>query len=498
MTSTPVSLDALPTTGTYREIAKQAAQGTVWSYLSFLLGKALTFFSTIILARLLAPEHFGLMGYCLAAIQYVDILNDFGMDAALISRRDRVEEAANTAFVIGLIMSLFFFGVSWITAPAVAVFFREPAVIPLFRTLSLVLLISGLALVPRALLRRGLRFKEKLLPDLTRNLAKGVFSIGLAWAGFGVWSLVWGQVAGEATAAIILWWLARWRPTLAMDWQVAREMLAFGAHIIGVGITGALRSNVDYLLIGRLLGAAALGYYLLAYRIPELVIRSLNFVVGNVAHPALAQLQSDVQQLRAVYFAYVRYIALFTFPAGVGLAAIARPFIRTVYTDKWEPSIVVMQFVAIAIGIASAGFVPGVLYKAINRPDILNKVSFIKLPIVVAVLWSCTRWGIVGVAMGQVGLSLFYMLLDSYVISRVVGGFGLGEVFRALWPAMIGATVMGAALTGVQMVFPLTGIIGLAALTLMGVVTYLATLYGVDRSLFAQTRVALQLVFRRS
>jgi len=490
-------LNSPQTAGKHREIATQAAQGTVWSYLSFVLGKALTFVSTIILARLLAPEHFGLMGYCLAAIQYVDILNDFGMDAALISRRDRVEEAANAAFVIGLVMSLIFFGVSWAAAPAVAVFFREPAVVPLFRTLSLVLIISGSALVPRALLRRGLRFKEKLLPDLTRNLAKGVFSIGLAWAGFGVWSLVWGQVAGEATAAIILWWLARWRPTLALSQQVMREMLVFGGHIVGVGIIGAIRSNVDYLLVGRLLGAAALGYYLLAYRIPELIIRSLNYVVGNVAHPALAQLQSDLPQLRSVYLAYVRYIALFTFPAGVGLAVIAEPFIRTVYTDKWEPSIVVMQFIAIAISIASVGYVPGVLYKAISRPDILNKMSFVKLPIVVAVLWYCTRWGIVGVAAGQIGLSVFYMLLDSFVISRLVG-FKLGEVFYALKPALIGSAAMGAVLIGVQAMLPLTGIVDLLVLATLGVAAYLATLFWVNRNLFAQAQVALRMVFRRS
>ncbi len=472
-------------------MSRQAVKNTFWAYMSFVFGKGLTLVATIILARLLAPEQFGLMGYCLIAIQYLDILNNFGMDTALISRRDRLEEAANAAFGISLILSLILFGLTWVTAPLIAAFFREEQVIPLLRLLVVVLPLSALSMVPRALIKRELRFKAKLIPDVGRNLVKGLCSIGLAWAGFGVWSLVWGTIAGEAVSTVALWVIARWRPTFSLNWQVTREMTSFGIHMISVGLVGALRSNVDYLIVGRILGAAALGYYTIAYRIPELIIRNLNYVVGNVAHPLIARLQTDLQQLRSVYFAYIRYIALFTFPAGVGIALTADPFIRVFYTSKWEAAILPMQAVAIALAISSIGFVPGVLYKAVSRPEVLNQTTLVKLPVTIGVLWYAARWGINGVALSQIGLAIFYVTLDSIVVSRIIQ-FSTLELLRALAPALAGAGMMAVALVTVNTFLAPAGLAGLVGLILVGLATYAATLTLVKREIVVQAYSAVR------
>jgi O-antigen/teichoic acid export membrane protein len=471
--------------GRQTDISKHAVQNTFWAYMSFLLGKGLTFVATIILARLLAPEQFGLMGYCLIAIQYLDILNTFGMDTALISRRDKLEPAANAAFMVSIGMSVLLFGLAWFSAPVIAAFFDEARVIELFRLLAFVLPISALAMVPRAMIKRNLRFKAKLIPDIGHNLAKGLASILLAWSGFGVWSLIWGQLIGEVVSTLALWWVARWRPTFQFERQVTREMLSFGGHMISVGLVGALRNNIDYLFVGRVLGAAALGYYTIAYRIPELVIRNLNFVVGNVAHPLLARLQADSQHLRSVYFSYIRYISLFTFPAGVGIALTADPFIRFFYTSKWEAAIFPMQCVALALAIASVGHVPGVLYKAVNRPEILNQTTLVKMPVTIAALWYATGWGINGVAASQVALAIFYVVLDSVVVSRIIE-FRMGAFFKALAPALAGSAVMAAALVLVNESVSPTGLAGLITLIIVGLASYLGTLAFVSRETVAQ------------
>jgi O-antigen/teichoic acid export membrane protein len=478
-------------------MSKQAVQNIFWAYVSFIFGKGLTFVTTIILARLLAPEQFGLMGYALIAIQYLDILNTFGLDVAVISRRDRVEEAANAAFIISFLMSGLLVGLAWFGAPAIAAFFDEPRVVELFRTLAIVLPLSALSMVPQAMIKRELRFKAKLIPDVGRSLAKGGCSIVLALTGFGVWSLVWGQIAGEAVSTIILWIVARWRPTLRFDRQVTGEMFTFGLHMISVGLGGALRNNVDYLLVGRLLGAAALGYYTIAYRIPELIIQNVNYVVSNVAHPLIARLQSDKQQLHEVYFTYIRYISLFTFPAGVGIALVSAPFIRVFYTSKWDLAIVPMQAVAIALAISSIAHVPGVLYKAINRPEILNKIMLIRLPVAIGAVWYATRWGINGVAISQVFLALFYIAVDSFIVNRLVR-FSLRELVKALTPALIGSGAMVIAL-GLTIIYLIPdGVFGLILMVLIGLTTYASTLALVSRETVSQAYTVLRGAAARS
>lgn len=478
------------------ELGKQAVQSTIWAYGSFVTGKLLVFVATVILARLLLPEQFGQMGYCLIAIQYLDILNGFGVGSALISRRDRIEEAANAALVIGLASSVLLVALSWLSAPLLADFFDEPAVTDLFRALAFVIPLSAIGTVPSALIQRGLRFKAKFVPDVGRSVAKGGISVLLAWQGFGVWSLVLGQLAGELAATVILLALARWRPTRAFDAQVTREMLRFGFHIILVGITGALIINLDYLIVGRVLGAAALGYYTLAYRVPELVIRNTNFVIGKVAYPVLAQVQEELAELRATYTTMLRYISLFTIPAGVGLALVAELFIHAFYTAKWDDAIPVMQLIALALAISSIGFMPGIIYKAINRPEILNRLSWVKLLATAATLLVAVRWGIVGVAAGQLALALFFVALDTWMVRRVLR-FPYSDLTRALAPALMGSLVMAIVVLGLRLAVDPRGVVGLLLVVAVAVVVFGATLAVVSRETVARARSVLRAALAR-
>jgi O-antigen/teichoic acid export membrane protein len=480
-----------------KSLSIQAVQSTFWAYASFISGKLLVFISTIVLARLLVPEYFGLMAICLIAIQYLDILNGAGVGSAIIQRRDRIEEAANAALLIGALSGLLLFAGAWVAAPVLAAFFREDEVTNLFRVLAIVIPISAIGAVPSALIQRSLRFKAKFVPDMGRSIAKGSLSILLAWQGFGVWSLVYGQIAGEVVATVILLILARWRPTRKFDWVVTRQILRFGSHIIGVGVAGALVINVDYLLVGRLLGAAALGYYTIAYRIPELVIRNTNYVIARVAFPLLSQVQTDSARLRSVYGTMLKYVSLFAFPSAIGLALIAQPFIRTFYTEKWEPSIPVMQLIAIALGISAVGHLPGIIYKAINRPEILNQLSVIKLVVTIAVLWVSIRWGIAGVAAGQVVLSIIFVIVDSVIVSRVLA-FPVGRMVVAIRPALCGALAMGIAVGTLNVTVHPGGVAGLVLLVSLAVSVYTGSLLLISRDTILEARTVLRSAMARA
>lgn len=471
--------------------SRDAVRGMFWMYLSFLGGKSLNFVTTMILASLLVPEQVGLVGYCTIAIQYLDILNTAGINSALIARKDKVEEAANASFTSSIALGIFSFGIAWVTAPAIALFFKSPEVTDLFRLLALSLPINGLGQVPDALLQRGLQFKKKLIPDFVRNLVKGLVSIILAIAGYGPWSLVWGQLAGETTATLISWILAGWLPSRKYDHKVSMETFSFGGHIIVIEFAGALRNNVDYIIVGRVLGAAALGLYTMAYRIPELIIRSFNNVVGKVSFPILSKVQTDIAGLRAIYFVYVRYIALLTFALGFGLALVSFPFVNTFLSADWQAAAMPMVLISVALTISSIGYVPGVLYKAIQRPEVLGRLTLGKLPVLIVILIIGTRWGIVGVATGQVFFAIFSLVLDCIIIKRVIG-FGYWNTLQAVSPALAASASMAVFVLAFQAIFQLSNLTTLVGSILVGGFGYVTGIAVVDRKIFIQSLTTLR------
>jgi PST family polysaccharide transporter len=478
-------------------LSNQAVKSTFWAYLSFVTGKALVFVSTIILARLLAPAEFGIVGFCLIAIQYLDVLNGLGVESALIARRDKVEQAANAAFALSIGSSLVLYILAWFAAPGIARFFDADDVTGLFRVLALGLLLNAAGSVPSAMIQRELRFKAKLVPDITSSILKGGTSIGFAVFGFGAWSLIWGQIAGGIMSAALFWILAGWRPTRLFDREVTKQVFGYGKHMIAIGIFGALVGNVDYLIVGRVLGAAALGYYTLAYRIPDLIVRSTVLVIAKVGFPFLSRLQSNPSELRSVYFKLLRYVTLFTFPAGVGLALIAPLFIRTFYTDRWEPSIVVMQFIAIAVAVTSVGYLPGLIYKSINRPEILTKIAAVRAILVVAVLVVAVRWGIAGVAFGTIVVELIAVALNTVIISRILQ-FPAWEMLRAITPALVASSAMALTVIAVMMTVKPDGLLGIVMLSVVGAMSYIAILAAISPDTTNQTRTMLRSTLGRS
>jgi PST family polysaccharide transporter len=466
-------------------LTQKTVKGFFWAYLSFMGGKGLSFLTTIVLARLLLPEDFGLIGYCLIVIQYVDILNSAGIATALIARRDKVQEAANAAFLANILFGLGCFALTWVIAPLVAQFFKTPEVVPLFRALGLTLPLTGLGIVPDTMLRREMKFQTVLISDISRNFMKGAVAIVMALLGYGAWSLVGGQLVGVLTGTLLSWFLAGWRPTFTFDREATRSILSYGSHIILLETAGAFRNNVDYLLVGRVLGAASLGFYTMSYRIPELLIRSLNYVIGNVSLPALAITQADKARMQKFYFGYIRFLSMFVFPIGAGLAFTAPVFIPLFLSEKWTPAIVPTSLIAIALSITALGYVPGVLYKATSRPDILNKLALVKMPVAISILWVSTRWGIVGVAAGQILIGLISVSLDLLTANRVMR-YQLRELFSAISPAFVSTLFMAGVLFLVQQSLPVEGWVQLVVMVLLGGLSYFGVFWLLHRDTLYQ------------
>lgn len=478
-------------------LGAKTVSGVIWNYISFVSGKLLTFVSTIILARLLAPEQFGQVALALLVIQYLDAIGDLGVSAALIFQRDNLERAKNIAFIISVLAGLALAGLAYLGAPAFAAFYDEPALVPMLQVLAISVALNSLGQTHMALLTKELQFRRKLLPDLAKSLAKGLASIGLALAGLGAWSLVWGQVIGVLAITAVIWVVVPWRPRLEWDNALARTMLGYGTQIMLIQMLSVVWATADYLIVGKLLGKADLAYYQQAFRITDLLIINVAFVVGKVLFPSYAKINDDEEKLRESFLATIRYIALLTLPLSVGVAAVAPLFVGQVFGPNWLAMTPALQLLALRAGISTLSFNSGHMLRAVGKPNLINYQMLAKLAVLIAVVWLTVPYGFVAVAMGQIGVALFSMLLDFVTMTRVIRVSLLG-IARQVQPALLATLGMGVAVWALVGAVPAGwAAAGLIAAAAAGAACYAGLLWLTSRELCLDTVRWLRRSFRR-
>ncbi|NMB90752.1 MAG: lipopolysaccharide biosynthesis protein, partial [Chloroflexi bacterium] len=350
-----------------QNLAAETVQGTFWTYTATMGGKVLVFLTTIILARLLTKDDYGVVSYALVTISFLDVLSDMGIGPAVVFHRSE-DRAPSTAFWLGLVFSLILFGLTWLIAPLVGIYFKDPRAVPVIRVMALTFPLSSLSNIHDNLLRKELKFKNRFVPDLARSVSKGFFSILFALLGFGAWSLIYGQLAGIATTVIAYWKVLPWRPAFQFSVSIARSLLSYGVQIVSVDVLAIFLLNVDYLFVGRFMGPEALGVYSLAFRIPDLLITQFCTVIGMVIFPVYVKLKNEPRQLRKGFLRTLEYVSMITIPMGVGFAMVAGPFVHAVLTDKWEEAIPVMQAIAVYATLFSLSYNAGSVYKAQGKP----------------------------------------------------------------------------------------------------------------------------------
>lgn len=424
-------------------LADRTVLNVLWSFASFAGSKAINLISLVILARLLGPQTFGLMAICVAVMAYFEIVARFGLGAALISRNDDVEPFADAVFGFALLASGLMAASMWVAAPWLAEFFGEPSAARPMQVIALTMVIEAVGVVPATLMVKHLQFRRKLKPDLIQSLAKSLIAIALAMAGYGVWALVLGFLAGTAVGTVAKFVVYPWRPRAWPRLGLCRDALRFGSHLLLAESLNAMQRNLDALLVGKLLGTTALGIYSLAYRFPEIVIRSFNQVSGIVIHPLMSEMNGEPNDLARYYYSCLRYVSLITLPAGVAISFTAAPLVRVLYGEQWHEMIVPMQYLSLALALLTLDFLPGLIYKAINRPVLMLAVSAVKLPVFVFVLYKAAEHGIDAIAKAQVALSIFYFL-PNYIILRVFVPVELGKIVISLWPALVTAGCVAA------------------------------------------------------
>ena len=272
-------------------------------------------------------------------------------------------------------------------------FFREELVQPILIVSSINFIVGSFSVVPRTLFVKSLNFKKLAIVEISATFISGMLSILLAINGYGVWSLVLGGLSSSFISVLILWRLSPWRPSYKFSILHFKELFAFGSHVMGSSVLNYVDTNVDYLVVGKMIGASALGYYTLAYNLITFPLNKISTIVTRVTFPAFSIIQDDNKALQNGYLKAVRYISLITFPMLAGMFVVAPEFIVVVYGSKWAPMILPLQILCLAGALKSIGTTVGTILLSKGRADIQFKWNiFTVIVLTIAVLIRCKIW----------------------------------------------------------------------------------------------------------
>lgn len=426
--------------------------GSFWNYAGLMSSKIVAFTTTMVLARILSQDDFGVAAYAGVITGFIDVVAGLGINNSLIFHKEK-EGNNDTAFWINFICSILIFTITFLGAPLVGLLFNDPRAIPVLRVLSIIYPITALGYIHGALLQKKLRFSVRFIPTLIGSIAKAAIAIPMALSGFGVWSIIISQICGELFSTITYWFILRWKPSFKLNLSFIKPLLSYGLNSVLLDILNLVINQIDFVFVGRMLGSAALGIYSMAFRIPEILIQMVYSAVAKVVFPVFSSIQDNMEDLRRGFIKMTQYLVIIVLPIGVGLALVAEPVVRVFLSDKWLEAIPVIRAISIYCSVQSFMYGAGILYKARGRQKILTMITIGQLMIVVPTLWWVTKsfGSIVYVAWAQVIINILMSGINTIITIRIIH-ISLRSILKVIFPPCFAAAVMSLGVVGVMFV----------------------------------------------
>lgn len=425
----------------------KTVHGILWSSVERFSVQGLQFFITIIMARLLTPQDYGLIGMLTIFIAVSQSFIDSGFSQALIRKQNRTEVDNSTVFYFNIATSLLFYLLLYLSAPLVSAFYEMPELTLVMRVLSIGIIINSLTVVQHALLTIKVDFKTQTKASLTGAVLSGFIGIGMAYCGYGVWALVVQQLIFALLNTWMLWLYSKWRPLWTYSWKSFRELFAFGSKLMAVGLIDTLYRNIYSIIIGKLFTATNLGYYTRAQQCSELPSSNITGILQRVTYPVLCTIQDDNERLANVYRRFLKMSAFVVFPIMVGLASISEPFILSVLGEQWKFSATLLQIICFGMMWYPIHAINLNLLQVKGRSDLFLKLEIIKKVFLVLSLIITVPLGLLAMCYGQIVMSLFSLIINTYYTGKLID-VGFLKQMRDLTPTLLLSLSMGLIICG--------------------------------------------------
>jgi len=385
-----------------------------WSALERFLAQGMQLLIMLLLARILGPESFGLIGMLAVFISISQVLVDSGFSSALIRKQDRSDADFSTAFYFNIFVSVVCYSALYISSPSIAHFYNQPLLIDLARVLGVVMIVNSFGLVPKTILTINMNFKAQALISIISILISSIVSIFLAYKGFGVWSLVSQSVITAALNVILINLTIRWSPSFIFSKSSLQYLFGFGGKLLLAGLLESFYNNIYQIVIGKKFNAFQLGQFTQANQLASVPAITMTNVIQRVTYPMLSHIQHDVEKMDKAYILSMRIAAVFIFPLMSGLCIISKPLLILLLGNEWEPSALLVSLLALGYMLYPIHAINLNLLQVKGRSDLFLKLEIIKKILATLILCFTIPYGVQMMCLGIVLHSYASLVINTY------------------------------------------------------------------------------------
>ena len=402
-------------------LKNKTVKGVGWSAADTFLGHGVTFLVGIVLARLLSPAEYGLIGIVLIFTTILNGVVDSGFSTALIRKKDANDEDYNTMFITNMGMIVLMYVLLWFGAPAIAHFFERPELVDLTRVTGLILILQALSITQVTILTKRIDFKTKTKASLIAAIASGIVGIGMAFAGFGVWALVGQKLSNMILYSVCLWALNRWWPNFSFSCESFRYMWGFGWKMMVSGLLDHTWNQLYQVVVGKCYSPATLGQYTRSREYANIFSSNFQTIIGRVTYPVLAEVQDDKDRMVAAYRRIIKVSMFITAICMISLGAVAEPFIYCLIGPKWHEAATFLPLICLSMSMYPLHAINLNMLKVQGRSDIFLYIEIIKKIISIGPLCLGIFVGIYWMLIGSIVTGVLAYFLNSYYTGKKIG-----------------------------------------------------------------------------
>lgn len=426
-----------------KTLKQQAVSGIAWTSIERFTQQIIQFVLGIAIARILAPQDYGIIGMTAIFFAVATTFIDSGFGSALIQKKDRDEVDYSTCFYFNVLVGIVLYAILWFASPAIADFYRTPILCKVTRVLGLTMLINSLSISQTAKMTVEMKFKEMAIISIVTQLVTGIVGLYLAYVGWGVWALVFQQLSSCLARLLMMELFLRWYPRLVFSKASFKHMFSYGSKILCSGLINTVYDNLYTLVIGRAFSAKEVGYYNRGNQFAILPTSTILNIFMKVAFPLMAQVQDDVEKLKTAYKKFLRVPLFVLYPILFGLIALAKPLILVLLGEKWLPAVPLLRVLCIGSFFDPLTHINLNILYVKGRTDLVLRLELIKKPIAFILLFCMIPLGLWWLCFGRAIYGFIAYCFNCYYTGKFIN-FGFWKQMYYNVPVLVKSGVMGA------------------------------------------------------
>ena len=418
---------------------EQFTHNAMWKLVELFSTKLISLAISLVLARLLLPENYGVVALTTVFLSFSDIFIQSGFNTALIQKKEVDDVDYSTVLYLSLLIAAVLYCIIFFAAPFISQYYDEPVLRSALRVISILLFFQALAAVRRAMIVRNMQFRLLFFSSSISNLISGIVGIGMAYFNFGVWALVTQQVLYNICETFILFILMKWKPVFVFSWDRVKKLFPFGSGVLLSSLLDFVGSNIASLAIGRVYSVKELGYYNKGGELPQMISLYTFNAMNSVLLPTLASRQSDLEGMKAVVRKVISMSCYVIFPVMAGMMVVSNRLIVLLLTEKWLLCVPVLQWMCVCFAVNPLRSINGQVYYALGKSRLNLRIEVIRCTIMLVALFfviAVIKGGIVMLAFSNAIVAILVAVITQVVTKKLIA-YNFREWFHDIMPPMI-------------------------------------------------------------